>query len=115
MELLRNLLGNLAAGIIRLLVAVGILAAAYLLVVRPALDTTKEISHEVDVNVQRSIGKVNLSDIGRTIEDVNRGLQREIRHSFHQSRQHGQAERLVRCIHRAGQDVGRIQGCTRRY
>jgi hypothetical protein len=45
MEVLRNLFGNLTAGIIRLLVTVGIRVALDFLLVRPALDTTEKISH----------------------------------------------------------------------
>ncbi len=53
MDVLRNLFGNLSAGIIRLLVTVGILAAVYFFIVRPTLDTTEKISHEVNANVQK--------------------------------------------------------------
>ena len=72
MDLLRNLFGNVAAGIIRLLVAVGILAAAYFFIVKPTLDAGKEISHEVNVNVHRSLSEANLGDVSKTIDDVNR-------------------------------------------
>ena len=44
MDILRNLFGNVASGAIRLLVAVGILAAAYFFIVRPVLDTTENVS-----------------------------------------------------------------------
>ncbi|MGN6217621.1 MAG: hypothetical protein ACTHN7_11815 [Solirubrobacterales bacterium] len=97
------------------MVAVGILAAAYFFIVRPALDTTEKISHEVNVNVQKGFEQTNLGDIGKTIDDVNRRVQREIRRSFHQSQQHGHAHKLVHCIQRAHQDVDRIQRCTAKY
>lgn len=115
MDMLRNLFGNLTAGIIRLLVAVGILVAVYLLIVRPTLDTTKEISHEVNVNVQKGLDQVNLGNIDKTINDVNHRVQREIKRSFRHSQQHGHANKLVHCIQRAHQDVAKIQHCTARY
>jgi preprotein translocase subunit YajC len=115
MEVLRNLFGNLSAGIIRLLVTVGILAAVYFFVVRPALDTTEKISHEVNVNVQRGFEETNLGDINGTIEDVNRRVQREIRKSFHASKQQGDADKLIRCIQRAHQNVDKIQRCSEKY
>ena len=80
MDVLRNLFGNLSAGIIRLLVTVGILAAVYFFIVRPTLDTTEKISHEVNVNVQKGLKEAG--DIGKTIEDVNRQVQREIKKSL---------------------------------
>jgi hypothetical protein len=107
MDVLRNLFGNVTAGIIRLLVTVGILAAVYFFVVRPALDTTEKISREVKQS--------DLTDINKTIDDVNRRVQREVRKSFQTSKQQGDADRLIRCIQRAHQDVNKIQHCSARF
>lgn len=118
MELLRNLFGSLTAGIIRLLVVVGILAAVYFFIVKPTLNTTENISHEVNVNVQKSLEEAHVGDVGnvaKTIEDVNRRVQREIKRSLKASSQHGHADKLIRCIQRAHQDVNRIQRCSDRY
>ena len=118
MDVLRNLFGNLSAGIIRLLVTVGILAAVYFFIVKPTLHTTENISHEVNVNVEKSLKEANIGnvgDIGKTIESVNRQVQREIKHSLLHSKQHGNAQRLIRCIQRAHQDVHRIQHCSDRF
>jgi hypothetical protein len=115
MDLLRNLFGNVTAGIIRLLVTVGILAAVYFFIVKPVLKTTTDISHEVNVNVQKSLGKSNLGEIGKTIEDVNRRVQREIKRSFKQSQRHGHANKLIGCIQHAHHNVDRIQRCTEKY
>ncbi len=94
---------------------VGILAAVYFFVVRPALDTTEKISHEVNVNVQKGFEQTNLGDIDKTIEDVNRRVQREIKKSLRQSQQHGAANKLIDCIQRAHQDVNKIQRCNEKY
>jgi len=116
MDLLRSLFGNLTAGIIRLLVAVGILAAAYFFIVKPVLNTTNNAINSADKTLEKSFGtEVNLGNIGKTIEDVNRRVQREIRRSFHQSQRHGHADKLVHCIQQAHQDVHRIERCTARY
>jgi Tfp pilus assembly protein PilO len=115
MEVLRNLFGNLTAGIIRLLVTVGILAAVYFFVVKPTLDTTKTISHEVNVNVQKSIHEVNFGEINKTIERVDRQVQREIKRSLRHAPSHSAADKLVRCIQRAHQDVNKIQRCNEKY
>ena len=115
MEVLRNLFGNATAGIIRLLVTVGILAAVYFFIVKPVLHTTETVSHETNINIQKSISGSGLNDIGKTIEDVNRKVQREIKRSFEQSQQHGHADKLVHCIQHAHGDVHRIERCTARY
>lgn len=112
MDVLRNLFGNLSAGIIRLLVTVGILAAVYFFVVRPTLDTTTKISHEVNGNIQQGLKEAN---IGQTINNVNRKVQREIKKSIRQSTHHGAANKLIDCIQRAHQDVHKIQHCTEKY
>jgi hypothetical protein len=115
MEVLRNLFGNVTAGIIRLLVTVGILAAVYFFIVKPALHTTETISHEVNGNIQQSLKEANIGDVGKTIENVNRQVQREIKRSIRQSQQHGEANKLIRCIQRAHQNVNKIQHCSEKY
>jgi Tfp pilus assembly protein PilO len=115
MEVLRNLFGNLTAGIIRLLVTVGILAGVYFFVVKPTLETTEKISHEVNVNVQKGFQQTDLSEINKTIDDVNRRVQREVRKSLRNSPNTKSANKLVRCIQRANQDVDKIQHCSERF
>lgn len=115
MDVLRNLFGNVSAGIIRLLVTVGILAAVYFFIVKPTLDTTKDISHEVNANVQKGFESANLGEIDKTIEDVNRQVEIEIKKSFHASKQQGDADKLIRCIKHAHQNVNRIQRCSERF
>ena len=115
MEVLRNLFGNVTAGIIRLLVTVGILAAVYFFVVKPTLDTTEKISHEVNVNVQKGFEQTDLTDINKTMEDVNRQVQREIKRSLRQTPSHSAANKLIRCIQRAHQDVHKIERCNEKY
>jgi hypothetical protein len=115
MEVLRNLFGNLTAGIIRLLVTVGILAAVYFFIVKPTLDTTEKVSHDFNVNVEKGFHQSDFGDINKTIDDVNRQVQREVRKSLRQSQQQGHADKLMRCIQRAHQNVNRIQRCSERF
>ncbi|HEU4707441.1 MAG TPA: hypothetical protein VFS64_09645 [Solirubrobacterales bacterium] len=91
---------------------VGILAAVYFFFVRPTLHTTEKIGHEVNGSISKSLQEAN---IGKTIEDVNRKVQREIKRSIRSSTHHGQADRLIGCIQRAHQDVDKIQRCTAKY
>jgi hypothetical protein len=115
MDVLRNLFGHLSAGIIRLLVTVGILAAVYFFLVRPALDTTENISRETNQSIQESFQDSGMNDISSTIEDVNRQVQREIKKSLRASKQQGDADQLIRCIKRANHNVNKIQRCSERF
>jgi len=96
-------------------VTVGILAGVYFFVVKPALETTEKISHEVNVNVQKGFEQTDLSKINKSIDDVNRRVQREVKKSLRQSQNHGAANKLVRCVQRAHQDVDKIQRCSEKY
>jgi hypothetical protein len=90
MDVLRNLFGNLTAGIIRLLVTVGILAAVYFFLVKPALETSEKISHEVNVNVQKGFESSDINDLG-------------------------DADKLIACIQRAHRNVDKIQRCSEKH
>lgn len=94
---------------------VGILAAVYFFIVRPALDTAEKVSHETNSSIQKSIHEANLGDISKSIEDVNRQVQREIKRSLRHVPSHSAADKLLRCIQRAHQDVHKIEHCNDRY
>ncbi|TMK58553.1 MAG: hypothetical protein E6G51_02030 [Actinobacteria bacterium] len=94
---------------------VGILAAAYFFIVKPTLETTEKVSHEVNVNVQKGFQQSDLSEINKTIDDVNRRVQREVKKSLRQSQQQGNADKLINCIQRAHQNVTKIQRCSDRF
>ena len=115
MDVLRNLFGNLSAGIIRLLVTVGILAAVYFFVVKPTLETTRDISHEVNGNIQKGFPQADFGAINKQIDDVNRQVQREIKKSMRHSQRQGNADKLIACIQRANQNVNKIQRCSQRF
>ena len=115
MDMLRNLFGNVTAGIIRLLVTVGIIAAVSFFLVKPALETTKDISRETNSSIQKGFDQTDMSNINKTIDDVNRQVQREIRKSIRASKQQGNPDKLIRCIQRANNDVNRIQRCSQRF
>jgi predicted PurR-regulated permease PerM len=114
MDVLRNLFGNLSAGIIRLLVTVGIIAAVGFFLVKPALDTTRDISRETNQSIQKSFQDNGLDDISGQIEDVNRQVQIEIKRSVRTSKPQ-KANKLIDCIQRANQNVNKIQRCSKRF
>jgi hypothetical protein len=122
-EVLRNFLGNLGSGVIRLAVAVGILAAIAIFIVRPALDTTKQISRETNESIQRSFSQsfgkngAGLEDVEKTLQEVKPTVEREVRKSFHVAKAHGPGDpkRLIKCIQHAAGDVHKIQRCTVKF
>lgn len=128
MEILRNLVGTLSSGVIRLLVAVGIIAAVGYFLVRPALETTEKLGREVNDSIRRSInhsfnqnfGKngAGIEDVSKTLRKASKTMKREIRKSFRFAEKHGGAaspKKLVRCIERADGNVHRIQRCTVKF
>src|SRR4051794_11992115 len=60
MEFLRDLFGNFASGIIRLAVTVGVLAAAYLFIVKPILHTTEHVTDSVNDSINKSVESANI-------------------------------------------------------
>jgi hypothetical protein len=85
--------------VIRLLVAVGILAAAYFFIVKPVLHTT---DHAID-------------SANKTLESVDHTVQHQIHSAFDSAKKHGSPRRLVHCIQRAEGDVHKIRRCTLKF
>jgi uncharacterized protein with von Willebrand factor type A (vWA) domain len=119
MDVLRNLFGNLTSGIIRLAVAVGILAAVYFFAIRPVLDTTNKAIDSANENFRQGFsgqGEIQ-RQIQHNIRQTNRRVQRQITISFRQTRKGGgpDPQQLLRCVQRANGNVTRIQRCARKY
>jgi hypothetical protein len=115
MDILRNIFGTLTSGVIRLLVSVGILAAAYFFIVKPVLKTTSDAIKTTNHSFEKSFGENGLGDLQKTFDDVNRRVEIEIRRSFHVAKEDGNPKRLVKCIKRSNGDVHRIQRCTVKF
>jgi F0F1-type ATP synthase membrane subunit b/b' len=122
MDILRNLFGNVTSGIIRLLVTVGILAATYLFIVKPVLDTTENVSDTVNSSIQsanqsfrRSFGPN--SETEKALRRANRQVQIQITRSFHQAKTHGGGDptKMLHCIQAAAGDVNRMQRCAVKF
>ena len=115
MELLRNLFGNVTSGIIRLAVAVGVIAAVGFFIVKPVLNSS---DHAFDT-VNETLRESGINNVSKTIDvtsrRVQRQIQRQINHSFRVSQQTGNAKKLVRCIKKAQPNVKRIERCTVKY
>jgi precorrin isomerase len=124
MEFLQNLFGNLSSGVIRLGVAVGILAAVGFFIVKPILKTTENTVEQTNHTIEKSFESTGVDvksieeSVNKQIEDVNKQVQKQVEHSVHVTKTQGgmrKTERLLHCIQRAHQDVHRIERCSRRY
>ena len=122
MDILRNLFGNVTSGIIRLLVAVGVLGATYLFIVKPVLHTTENVSNTVNNSIESAHKSFEESfgphsEAAKAINKANRQVQIQITRSFHQVKKSsgGNPQKLIRCIQHAAGDVHRIQRCTIKY
>lgn len=121
MEFLQQLFGNLTSGIIRLGVAVGILAAVYFFVLRPVLHTTEHTVDSANKAFEKSFHESSVdtkgieAQVNKTIEDVNRQVQVQVERSFHTAKIHGKPEKLLHCIQKANGDVHRIERCSKKY
>lgn len=131
MDVMRNILGNLSNGIIRLLVTVGILAATYVFIVRPALDTTNkaidQAGRSFDTFGKDSTDPNNISrQIRQSINQTNQQVQQQIRKAQHGlNHQNGltlsqqqtirRQKKLLACIQGAKGDVSKIQRCAKRF
>jgi uncharacterized membrane protein YhiD involved in acid resistance len=116
MDVLRNLFGSLTSGIIRLAVAVGIIAAIGIFLVRPVVDSANHAVDSANESFKQSFGTpVDMNDINGTIKKVDRQVQIQVKQAFHISKKNGNANKLIRCIQHAHQDVHRIQRCSVRF
>ena len=115
MDILRNLCGTVTSGIVRLLVTVGILAAAYFFIVKPVLKTTSDAIKTTNDSFQKSFGPDGLNGFTKTFEDVDRQVQIQVRRAFHTAKKDGNPKHLIRCVKHSNGNVQRIQRCTVKF
>ena len=128
MDFLRSLFGMLTSSVLRLAVAVGIIAASYLFIVRPVLDTTNKAIESANIsngslnsNIQQSIRQSNVSpnigrQIRRSIRRTNRQVQRQLNRSLHRTAPNqARQTRLLHCLQHAHGNVKRMQRCALRF
>jgi hypothetical protein len=115
MDILRNLFGALTSGIIRLLVTVGILAAAYFFIVKPVLHTTDNAIKTTNNAFESSLGKTGLDDLTKELGDVSHQVKVQVTRSFHTAAKHGSPKRLVRCVKLANGEARKIRRCAARF
>ncbi len=120
MEFLRDLFANFASGLIRLAVVVGILAAAYLFIIKPVLHTTENVSNTVNSSIEsanksfeRSFGPH--SQTSRALRNAGKQVQIKIHHSIHIAKLRGTPQKLLHCVEASRGDVYKMQRCTIKF
>jgi F0F1-type ATP synthase membrane subunit b/b' len=106
--------GTFINPLIRVTTTVAILAAAYFLIVKPALDTTEDITNSVNDSISQSFNG---------FDNLSPQFQREIKQAEKlsgnanatSSQQIQSANKLLNCIQHANNDVATIQACNDKF
>jgi F0F1-type ATP synthase membrane subunit b/b' len=115
-DFLRNLFGNLTTGVIRIAVAVAILGAAYLFIVKPVMDTTENVSKTIDHTTHQAFESAN-RDFEKAFgphSEAQRALHKAER-QVHKAVPNSSADHLLRCVQSAHGNVAKMQHCTIKY
>ena len=124
MDTLRNVFGNTMATILRLALVVGTLAAAYFFLVKPALETTENISAGITNSINQGINGPNGFQ-----QQLQRQIQQSVPNTVPQQRLPSQVQitrtirglspqqsrRFAKCVQRAGGRIPAINRCFRRF
>ncbi len=111
--------GTFISAILRLLVTVGILAAVYFLIVRPVLDTTESITHDINHSVSAGLNSANqaIQESKISSPKVRREVRSKVRTviktsgNVDTSNLPPDARKLLNCVEKAGTDVDKLQAC----
>lgn len=101
--------GTVINPIIKIVTTVVILGAVYLFFVKPALDTTEDITDRAFDGIPSA------EEIFENVPNSSQ-IQSDIQDSLNQANLQGvDTDKLVNCIQNAGQNVNRIERCTKRF
>jgi flavin-binding protein dodecin len=102
--------GTFINPLLKIVTVFAILGASYLFIVKPALDTTEDISSEIGNSIGQSLESTN-DQIDNALEQAGPGSATiEIPQSSQDSLK--EANKLLNCIQRANGNVDKIQRCN---
>ena len=102
--------GTLITGLVRVLVVVGTLAAAYYFIVRPVLDTTEKVSTGINDNIQRSLDEANEAfDQANVTPRTQTQITTQIKNV-----PTNRLPQLSKCINRNPSSIAHIERCAKR-
>jgi NAD-specific glutamate dehydrogenase len=102
--------GTLVSGVVRILVVVATLAAAYYFILRPILDTTEKVSGGISNNIQKSLDEANEAF---SHSNVTPQTQNQITTSI-KNVPPDRLPRLNTCIQRNPTSIAHIERCAKR-
>jgi predicted PurR-regulated permease PerM len=127
-DFLKSVAGMFTSSVLRLAVAVGILAATYLFIVRPVLDTTNNaidsangFNQSLNANIAQSVHQSDVNpnvarQVRLSIRRANHQVKRALNRSLNQTAPtQARQRRLLHCVQRSHGNVARMQRCTQRF
>jgi hypothetical protein len=104
--------GTFINPLLKIVTVVAVLAATYIFIIEPVLDTTESISSDVNNSIGRSLESTHDQIDQRLRQATPQGTQTiEIPQSAQDSLK--EANKLLNCIERASGNVDKIQRCQR--
>ena len=103
--------GTIISPIIKIVTTVAILGAVYLFIVKPTLDTTRDITDNVGSSISESFDSFS-PGVQESIREA-RKLQRQANRSSQAQIQ--DATKLLNCINGASGDVDKISSCNSKF
>ena len=102
--------GTLVTGVVRVLVVVATLAAAYYFIIRPVLDTTETISGGINNNIQKSLDEANKAfELSNVPVQTQQSITTTIKNA-----PTNKLPRLTACINRNPSNIQHIERCASR-
>lgn len=104
--------GTLVTSLVRIVVVVATLAAAYYFIIRPVLDTTEKVSSGINTNIQRSLDEAN-----EAFEDANFAVPQQTQTQITTHIKNvppNKLPRLTDCINRNPSSIQHIERCAKR-
>lgn len=102
--------GTLVTGVVRVLVIVATLAAAYYFIVRPVLETTETVSSGINTNIQKSLDEAN-----EAFEQANVPVQTQQNITTTiKNVPTNKLPQLTTCINRNPSSIQHIERCAKR-
>jgi hypothetical protein len=102
--------GTFINPLLKIITVVAVLGATYIFIIEPVLDTTEDISGDINNSIGQSLESTN-QQIDKALEQSGAAQTVEIPQSSQDSIK--EANRLLDCIQRANGNVDKMQRCNR--
>ena len=112
--------GTFINPLLKIVTTVAVLGAAYLFIVKPVLDTTESVSHDINRSINTGMSSANqaMQRSGVNSPQTQRQVRIKVRKTIKSSGNVDtsglppDAARIIKCIQRANGNVNKIQACN---